>query len=308
MRLPNFFIIGAPKCGTTSLVNWLSEHPNVYMSPLKEPRYFDRDLKIHARISKEAYMALFKGAREQHLAIGEATVWYLYSREAVPNIEREIPGARYIVLVRNPVDMAYALHEQLSLNGAEPIRDFAKAWEMSPIRGRGRGVHGVFLSEPRLLDYQSVCRLGDQIERLFSLVPRERILVLVLDDIRDNPRREYLKVLEFLGVPDDGRENFPVQNPAKQVRSYVLQKIITLGMKGERAVKERLGLAPVNSTFFKTLNTWNKVARPRPPLPAELRAQMEAYFAPDVLKLSRLLGRDFSHWFRTGSLDEGKEV
>jgi hypothetical protein len=308
MRLPNFFIIGAPKCGTTSIFDWLREHPNVYMSPLKEPRYFDRDLRMRARISKAAYMDLFRRAGEQHLAIGEATVWYLYSREAVPNIEREIPGARYIVLVRNPVDMAYALHEQLSLNGAEPIRNFGRAWEMSPIRRRGQGVLGVFLSEPRLLDYQLVCRLGDQVEYLFSLVPRERILVLVLDDIRDNPRREYVKVLDFLGVPDDGREHFHVRNPAKQVRSHLLQNIIVLGMKGERVVKERLGLSPVNSAFFKALNAWNKVARPRPPLPEELRAQMEAYFASDILKLGRLLGRDFSHWLGTSSPAKGKNA
>jgi len=110
MKTPNFFILGAPKCGTTSMVSWVSEHPCAYLSPWKEPRYFDQDLKTRFRITEPQYLALFEGATEQHIAMGEATVWSPFPRQAVSDIEREIPGARDIVMIRNPVvKMAYAL-------------------------------------------------------------------------------------------------------------------------------------------------------------------------------------------------------
>jgi len=302
MRKPNFFIIGVPKCGTTSLAAWLAEHPDIYMSPWKEPRYFDRDLKTRARITPDAYRALFAGVTDQHKAVGEATVWYLYSQEAVAAIERELPGAHYIVMVRNPVEMARALHEQLLLNGAEHVRDFERAWRLSPLRREGKKFRPWFVSDGRLLDYQSLCRLGEQLERLLQVVPRERVLVCLLDDLRENPRREYLRLLGFLNVPDDGRTVFKVKNPAKRIRSQVLQELIVSGMKVERVIKERLGLAPVTSPFLRRLNIWNKVARPRPPLPDDLRRELETYFAPDIQKIERILNRDLSHWVKSGQV------
>lgn len=292
---PNFFILGAPKCGTTSLVAWLSEHPNVYMSPWKEPRYFDRDLKTRFRIGEARYYSLFEEVTEEHLAVGEATVWYLYSQEAVPNIEQELPGAQYVVLVRNPVDMAYSLHEQMTLHQVEHIFDFAKAWKMGPLRRQGRGASR-WLSEPRLLDYQSICCLGEQLERLFGLVSRERILVLLLDDLKKDPRGEYLKLLSFLGVPDDGRTEFEARNPAKRVRWRLFQRALVLAMKGERVSKGMLGLKPANSRVFWALNDLNKVPRPRAPLSPELKAQLQEFFAQDVEKLQHLLDRDLSAW------------
>ncbi len=298
MKKPNFFIIGAPKCGTTSLVSWLAEHPNIYISPWKEPRYFDRDLKTRARISWEAYLALFEKASEEHIAVGEATVWYLYSVEAVPNIERALGGSRYIVMIRNPVEMAYALHAEWLLNGAETIKDFRKAWEMSPVRREGKGLRSLFISEPRLLDYQKVCSLGEQLERLYTIVPRERVLVLVLDDLRKDARAEYLRVLDFLGVPDDGRTDFAPRNPSKKVRSHFLQKFIIVAMKTERVFKNWVHRAPTVSQIWWKINAWNKIPQRRPPLSPEMRQVLVSYFAQDVQKLSELLSRDFSEWIQ----------
>lgn len=222
-------------------------------------------------------------------------MWYLYSQDAVPNIERELPESKYLVLIRNPVEMAYSLHEQMTLHQAEHIFDFKKAWQMSPLRRQGRKT-SFWISEPRLLDYQSVCLLGTQLERLFALVPRERILVLVLDDIKKDPRQEYLKTLHFLDVPDDQREDFSPRNPAKRVRFHTLQRLIVLGIKSERVLKSKLGLPPANSKLFPILNQWNKVPRPRPPLPAELESELQQFFEPEVYKLQKLLHRDFSNW------------
>ncbi|RMF56767.1 MAG: sulfotransferase [Bacteroidetes bacterium] len=298
IKLPNFFIIGAPKCGTTSLVAWLREHPNVYMSPWKEPRYFDSDLKARFRISWSEYKRLYEGASEESIALGEATVWYLYSKEAIKNIEKKLPGSRYVVLVRNPVEMAYALHEQMSCHLAEHVLDFEKAWNLSPLRRKGEKVRPWVLAEPRMLDYQSVCKVGEQLERLYNQVPPERVLVLLLDDIKEDTRREYLKLLDFLNVPDDNRSNFPVANSAKGVRWRKFQLMLALAMKGERVIKGKLGFPMVNSTFLKTLNGLNKPARKRPSLSSNTWNRLVDYYSDDIMKLQNILERDLSKWLK----------
>jgi hypothetical protein len=294
MKKPNFFIIGAPKCGTTSLVRWLDEHPNVYISPIKEPRYFDRDLGTRFRIDEKAYRALFKEARAQHYAVGEATVWY---RDAVSLIEKEIGPVKYIVLVRNPVEMAYALHEQLFINQTEHIANFRIAMAKSEERRNGRGARW-WIREPRLLDYQSVCSVGSQLERLLQVVPRERVLILVLDDFKTDVRSEYSKVLDYLGLSDDGRQEFPIYNPAKRVRSSLLQKIVVFLQKAERISRAKLGLVPQDSALVRWLDKCNKKHRPRQLLPNDLRREMETFFKFEVLKMEQILERDFSYWFK----------
>ena len=297
MKKPNFFIIGAPKCGTTSLAAWLAEHPDIYMSPVKEPNFYNVDLS-NARITRRDYELLFSAATNDHKAIGEASTSYLFSIVAVPNIEREIPNSRYIVMVRNPVEMAYSFHEELLALGYEQIDNFGEAWRLSEERAKGRAITR-WCHEPKLLDYKSVCRLGEQIDRLYKTVPRERVLVLVLDDIKENSRREYLNVLEFLEVPDDGRTEFPVYNPAKKRRWPWVQRAVLAAGKTSRTIKNALGIPTVWGTGI--LNALNKLGlryRPRPPMPPGLRAELTEYFRDDILLLSRLLNRDSSAWLR----------
>jgi len=295
-KLPNFFIIGAPKCGTTSLAAWLADHPNIYMSPIKEPFYFSEDIKHRWCTDWNVYQRLFDAAISAHLAIGEASTFYLFSRVAVPTIEKEIAGARYIVMLRNPVDMAYALHEQQLRSFNENIEDFWQAWPLASKRRVGELVPPGCV-DPVLLDYPAWCRLGEQLERLFSIVPRDRVLVLVLDDLKQDPRREYVRVLDFLGVPDDGRTNFPVYNPAREWRSRWAAQVIRALAKTVAWSKHVRGILPRRSLgIVRRLEAWNAQQRARPPLSPYVRAELEAYFADDLARLERLLGRKFPHW------------
>ena len=127
MKKPNFFIIGAPKCGTTSMASWLSEHPSIYMSPVKEPHHYSGDFNYGDYRDLNKYLSLFKEANESHIAVGEASAWYLNSKKAIFNIEAENPNAKYIVLLRNPVEMAPSLHQQLIFSGKEDIKNFEEA-------------------------------------------------------------------------------------------------------------------------------------------------------------------------------------
>ena len=145
-KKPNFFIIGAPRCGTTSLAKWLGEHPSIFMSPIKEPFFYSPDVHQPAVLTKDEYEGLFKKAGPQHIAIGEASTSYLFSRVAVPQIEEEYPGARYVVMIRNPIEMVFSLYRLCIVIGEEDITDIEVAWHLSPARREGKVVSRLYLT------------------------------------------------------------------------------------------------------------------------------------------------------------------
>jgi hypothetical protein len=119
---PNFFIVGAPKCGTTALYEYLQPHPRIFLSRIKEPHYFARDLGSYPRIkTAQEYAGIFAESTSEHLALGEASVYYLRSAVAIPLIREFNPAARLIAMFRNPVDMVYSLHSQLLYVSEETV-------------------------------------------------------------------------------------------------------------------------------------------------------------------------------------------
>jgi len=294
MRRPNFFIIGAPKCGTTSLAAWLRSHPHIYIPPNKEFHFYSSDLNMPGRPrTEEEYLRYFQGVGSNIVAVGEASTTYLASQVAVQSIEERYPGSRYIVMVRNPVEMAYSLHNEWLFWNHEDIVDFPAAWRLSPKRRDGflipRGC-----PEPRLIDYQTMCRLGEQIEHLFGVVSRERVHVLLLDDIKVDPRREYAKLLQFLDVPDDNKMSFPAENQSKEVRWRWLQGIVN-DLAHMRTV---LGIPPLRRGIYTRLIRLNSRPRQRPPLPEDVREELLEFYREDIELLARLIGRSLDYWLR----------
>jgi hypothetical protein len=286
---PNFFIVGAPKCGTTSLAAWLAAHPAIYMPALKEPAHFAADLKPR-RPDRRAYAALFAAADGRHRAVGEASTCYLFSQVAVPAILDQCAAPRFVVCLRNPIEMVRSLHQQLLFDLYEDVRPFEDAWRLQRARSEGERVPWT-CPEPWLLAYESRCRLGEQVARLLRQVDRSQVLFVLLDDLQDAPGREYRRVLAFLGVDDDGRASFPVLNRAKDTRS----RLVKLGvrflseLRCAVGVTVRIGIRPV----LDRLNT-------RPvtlaPMTNAVRDDLRACFAADVSLLGALVGRDLSHW------------
>lgn len=291
MKKPNFFILGAPKCGTTSLAAWLSGHPKIFVCPIKEPHYFNFDYGLRRTKTLNDYERLFKTADNQHLAVGEASVRYLYSRCAVPNILQYNPDAKFIVLIRDPVEMAYSLHAQSLYNGSENVLDFERAWEIQAVR-----MYGKFIPrgcpDPQLLQYGMTCRVGEQLRLLFNYVPKDRVLILALHHLQNNPRASYLKTLGFLGVDDDERLEFPVFNSSKKRRLTALVKSTQLA----NAILSDIGITNLRIGLTKWLNekAWSQLERP--PLRPSFRAELTAYFLSDVLLLEKLTGYDLSSW------------
>lgn len=273
-----FFIVGAPKCGTTSLASWLAEHPEIFFSPIKEPHYYNDDMQKRTVRNRRAYTRLFRDVKEQHKAVGEGSTWYLYSRNAINNIEKDFPAAKYIVLVRNPVDMAVSLywHNRRRMN--EDQESFEQAWALQEDRRAGRRIPKGCM-DPAYLQYHDACALGSLVEKLVKTVGHDRVLMLRLENMQQDPMSVYHKVLSFIGVKDDSRQLFPVENESSEYRSAWIQVLMRIGYKLKLllGIKKSLGVASLNEK-----------KREKEAIPPELRKKLTDIFSGEIKKIDKL--------------------
>lgn len=301
-RRPNFFILGAPKCGTTALSEYLRRHPRVFVSTPKEPHYFCEDFDYYyapGERTEEHYLRLFADADESHLAVGEASVWYLYSRTAARNIMEFDPAARIVVMVRNPVELVPSLHSQLTYMLDETEPDPAVAWELQEARARGEGLPST-VRVPGFLQYGEAARLGAQVRRVMEVVPREQLKVLVFDDLRADTGAVYRDTLEFLGVPDDGRSEFPRVNENKVHRTAAVarftQRPPTALVAVARGVKRVTGVERLG--VLDRVRRRNREVTRREEISPEFAQVLRDHFRDDVGELGELIGRDLGAWTR----------
>lgn len=294
MKKPNFFIIGAPKCGTTSLAVWLSEHPQIYFSPRKEPHYFNQD-GLTTTHNLQEYEALFANAQQEHIAVGEGSTHYLYSQVAVPKILDYNPDSRFIVCLRNPVEMAPALHSECIWQGEETVESFQHAWHLQPERRLGKQIPLTVKEDPERLQYGAYCRLGEQLERLYRNVAKEQALPILLDDLRENPKQEYQKILDFLGIAPDNRKEFPAYNRRKRVHSVMLSQLVgnLVFLKKRLGLGKRLHIA----SSIRKLNG-KRFSQNTSQLSPVFIADLKSYFRDDIRLLETLLARDLSKWLK----------
>jgi hypothetical protein len=294
--MPDFFIVGAFKCGTTALYEYLRQHPQVFMPFHKEPLFFGDDLtRRYGRMTRDQYLALFRDARPGQ-RVGEASAWYLYSRTAAREIAEFAPGAQIIVMLRNPVDVMYAQHSQLLFNVEEDIADFVEALEAEPARRRGERLPPGPLRVENLY-YRDSVRFAEQVERYFEAFGRERVHVIVYDDFRDRTAETYRGVLEFLGVDPDFAPDFQVRNPNKRVRFPRLQRLVYQPPGPLLRAVPWLRRFPLVHVAREALLRLNSSAARRPPMDPELRARLLEELTPDVERLGILIGRDLSAWY-----------
>lgn len=276
------------------MAHYLAAHPQVLFSEPKELRFFHTDFHRDHRLvhDLDAYLSFFgpPGRAAELPWVAEGTVWYLFSRQAVPNILRFNPEARFLVMLRDPVRLARSLHAQLLYGGDEDVPSFEAAWELQAARRRGERIPPT-CREPKVLQYEAVARLGEQLERLYGLVPRERVHVMLHDDLLRDPRATYLGALAFLGIADDGRREFPRVNESRTVHRRRLAALLYRA----GAVKRRFGI-------YGSFGVWRALSpvlsrrQRHAPIPEELRARLRDVFRPDVERLSRLVGRDLTGW------------
>jgi hypothetical protein len=275
MTFPNFIVIGAAKAGTTSLYHYLRQHPDVYMSPVKEPRYerWDDPSEVpEGTRGREEYERLFDGVGTER-AIGEASPQYINSPTSAERIAADVPGVRIIASLRNPADRAYSSYigrlrrgrERTTLE--EAMRPGTLHFEMS-------------LYYPRLLRY-------------FRHFPRERIKILLFEDLVAKPESVMREVCAFLDIDPhrlgDVSERY---NAGAVPRSLAANEmVIKLADIARRLIPSSLRGTGVIARLQRRL-----VLRPPHPLPDAMRRRLLDAFRDDIAKMGELMGRDLSHW------------
>lgn len=294
MTRPDFFIVGAPRCGTTALYEYLRQHPQVFMPEHKEPQYFGDDLThLHVRLSERDYLGLFRGAKPGQ-RVGEASTWYLYSRRAAREIGEFAPGAQIIIMLRNPVDVMYSLHRELTFYGGETILDFEEALAAEPDRmaGRRRGPS----RRPEALYYRDAVRFPEQIERYVDVFGEDRVRVIIYDEFASDVPAAYRETLAFLGVDEEFRPSFEIVNESKRPRLPGLQAMIVRPPGPLARLIPTLRRLPLAHRLRERILLANSRSEQRPPMDAALRLRLTAELTPEIERLEALLGRELGSW------------
>ena len=271
--------------------------------PETEPNFYANDIDpaqhgVQRRAKdRQAYCELFAGASEGQL-LGEMSGAYLWSERAVPNILKDSPDARFILMLRNPVDMAHSSHSYLFRRHSENEPSFQRAWELQDARAAGQRIPRS-CPNPKLLLYRQRCSFAPQIERLFQRVRRERLVVHVYEEFFADPKAGYERTLAFLGLPDDGREHFErVNEHGMPPPSWFLHGLIVdppfplnhLSGPLKRAFNA-FGFRP-DLAFFRR----NVGKKTFPAIDPSFRRRLEAEFRSDVARLEEILGRNVDVW------------
>ena len=291
---PNFFIVGAPRCGTTAMYEYLRQHPDIFMPYRKEPVYFGADL--HKRVptlDEEGYLSLFRPGRNKRRR-GEASVWYLYSKTAAAEIKAFSPDARIIIMLRNPVDMIHSLHAHWLFTANEDIVDFAEALAAEPDRLRGERMPPRAV-RPEGLQYRTLGRYAPHVRRYLDTFGASNVKVIVFDDFKAHPADAFRATLQFLDVDPAFVPDFSVVNENKGVRSVTLQQL-TASPRFRNAIGRLPG--PVHHAVRRLLKRANIKRERRSALDPALRASLTNEFARDVEELGTVIGRDLSAWSR----------
>lgn len=293
---PDTYIVGAPKAGTTSLSEWLSSHDKVHVSVPKEPFYWAFDyprLRDHYGFATtDAYLALFDTAeaRAATRTIDASTV-YLYSQQAIPEIWAARPDARFVVCLRNPVDLIVSYHRTQVVALNEPEQSLEYAWRRAVT---GEGDHGNPL-DSKLLDYPTVGRLGAAMRGLLDVVPRERIHVVWFDELSNDPAKVWHELTDFLEIAAEPAPEFAAHNTSgKMFRSRALRTALHRPpaplAKAVRALRQWSRESDSALVTKAKGMLWR--SEERPSLPAELSEELREFFRPDVEELAGLLGRE----------------
>jgi hypothetical protein len=308
MALPDFFLIGAPKAGTTALHAALAQHPQLYLSPVKEPKFYLCDGRPPRGFGQRGpgdahsaqewvwrrrdYEKLFDPA-PAGLLRGESTPFYLYDRAAQRRIHADVPNAKLLVVLRDPIDRAYSNWMHLRSDGLEPISDFASAWAAED--------HRVAQGWAPFWHYRRLGLYGEQIRDLIDRFGRDQVHVLRYRDLVETPVEALDAVSSFLGVSTG------LIGGAKRANShpYVAPSARTEAIARMVRVGAALGaLAPPQ--------VWRQASRPllaalqrgasrRPVLPAEVRMRLVESYREDNTLLGELTGRSFADWMGTTS-------
>ncbi|MDA3895394.1 MAG: sulfotransferase [Desulfobacteraceae bacterium] len=297
-NLPDFFIVGAPRAGTTALYHYLNQHPDVFVPRVKEPHYFGRDLKFAApRISFEEYKGLFQPATEK--VVGEGSVMYLMSHTAAEEIKEHCPDARIIIMLRHPVDLIISLHRKMLLYGNESIENLEKALDAEDARKDGREISPL-AHRINLLYYSDVIRFGPQVERYFNVFGKENTHVILYDDFKEDTDSAYKSVLNFLNLSPEYTPEYKIINFTKNVRFRFIRDLLSfIQVKSSPQVKELVRKITPNKlryAIYAATNRMTQTDKPVTEINNDLKQKLQIRFQSNIMELSNILNKDLSMW------------
>ncbi|MBN8704055.1 MAG: sulfotransferase domain-containing protein [Bacteroidetes bacterium] len=297
LRKPNFFIVGAPKCGTTAMNDFLAEHPDIYMAP-KEVLYFGADLhNTSPKLTGKEYLHLFSNSSGKKI-VGESSVWYLYSESAAQEIKTFAPDAKILIMVRNPLEMVYAMHSQNLFDCNENENDFLKALELESKRASGSCIP----KTNTLLEsvyYSKIARYTTQIKRYQNIFGAPNVHIVVYDDFQKNIENCYAEVLNFLQIDTTFKPNFRTINANKEIKNPELQKILkTPGKLQKKIVKFLIPSASIRTLLRTALANKNTSIAKRKPISTEAKRKLASMYQNEISELSVFLNRDLNHWLK----------
>ncbi|MBD3330887.1 sulfotransferase [Candidatus Peregrinibacteria bacterium] len=297
-KIPNFFIVGFPRSGTTSMHFYLKQHPDIFMPEFKEPIYFCKDLvkesinfhkkkyisSYHITTTEKEYLKIFK-KRKNEKAVGEASGWYFYSKVAAKEIKKYNPNAKIIFLIREPTELLFSLHHQYLYSGNETIKNFEKALNSENLRKKGKKINKN-IPWPSLLYYSEFIKYKNHIEKFTKIFPKNQIKLVLFDDIKSNTKKVYNDLLNFLEVDPKFTPDFTVKHGCKTERFQIpykttLKKIFTNYFPKSLNYLLAKILAKINTKYIK-----------RPVMNKNLRSRLKKKFKKEVIELQKLLNRD----------------
>ena len=301
MALPEFFVIGAPKAGTTALHAALDRHPQLYLSPVKEPKFFLGDERPPTRVGgpgdahsarewtwrRDDYEALFDAAPPGALR-GESTPFYLYDPDAHDRIRALVPGAKLIVVVRDPIDRAYSNWMHLWSDGLEPIADFASACAAECDR--------ITAGWSLFWHYQRLGLYGEQLEHLLTRFPHSQVHVVRYRELVDDPDHTLDGISEFLGIDPGAPIEVRGENTRPFVRSGLKTNVLAPVVRTGAAVGSHLPPQVWRRVSRPILWALHANGGPRPFLDPATRRSLVAYYRDDVQRLAAITGDDYSVW------------
>ena len=306
VRVPDFFVVGHPKSGTTALHQTLLQHPRVHI-PMKETRFFAPELRSRMaalgprRVPEtlDDYLRLFAGTLPGQIA-GEASPEYLRSKHAAERIAAVAPEARIVTFFREPASFLRSFHLQAVHNHVETAKSFRRAMELEPARRRGRRIP-LLSQSPQTLLYSDLVRYTEQLRRFHRWFGAERVLVIVYDDFRADNAGTVRRMLEFLGLPDAGEEIVTVETRTMPgIRSQTLHQLgraVLLARRNPSSPSPVLRAvnAAIPSGFDGAAirRAWAKATYgpPEPPDEEFMRA-LRRRFRPEVEAFGEYIGRD----------------
>lgn len=294
MKHPNFFIVGAPKCGTTSMNDHLGRHDEIYMAK-KELHFFGADLQMINRISSSEYLDHFKNVSKEKV-VGEASVWYLFSHTAAAEIKSFAPQAKILIMLRNPVEVMHALHSQHLIDGNEDVADFIQALSLEDHRKQGLCLPDA-LEFKVLPSYFDSVRYYEQVKRYLDTFGKENVQVILYDDFSRDTEKIVAQTLTFLGLQPKGINVQQVVNKNKRIRWLWMHRLL----KKPPCILKKLFVTILPRKHWRhNLMDWlfrqNVHVQARPPLDGKLQMRLSKELAPDIVKLSSLIERELSGW------------